>query len=106
LAIFVNQGVNPNWYSTLTDINLPEHRGTMISLASVMDITGNALGPLIASYIATWAGLKIAMWSVLIFWLINILFWLPVLRFIKDDLDKVHGRLLHRAQQIKDAKSI
>lgn len=102
LAIFINQGVNPNWYSTLTDINLPEHRATIISLASVMDITGNAMGPLVGSYIATLAGLKAAMWSVMIFWLINILFWLPVLRYITDDLDRVHARLLHRARQMKN----
>ncbi len=65
-ALFVNQGVNPNWYGTLTDINLPEHRATMISLASVMDLAGNALGPLVASYAATLWGLRTAMAAVLL----------------------------------------
>ena len=101
MAIFINQGVSPNWYSTLTDINLPEHRATMISLASVMDITGFALGPVIGSYIATLAGLKTAIWSVLIFWILNIFLCIPVLRFIRGDLKQIRTRLIQRAQQMK-----
>ena len=96
-AMFVNQGVNPNWYASLTDVNLPEHRATMISLASVMDMAGNALGPLVASYIATAFGLRAAMGSVIVFWIANIAFWWPVLRHIRADLDRVHGRLGERA---------
>jgi MFS family permease len=102
-AMFINQGVNPNWYSSLTDINLPEHRATMISLASFMDMLGNALGPLIASYIASLWGIKTAMWSVLVFWVLNIFFWLPVLFTIRKDLDNVHKILTHRAEQIKSS---
>jgi MFS family permease len=100
LAMFINQGVNPNWYSTLTDVNLPEHRGTMISLASVMDIIGSALGPLIGSYLATIWGIRIAMWSVLGFWLLNTFFWLPVLSHIRKDLSTVQHCLTRRATEL------
>ena len=100
-AMFINQGVNPNWYGSLADINLPEHRATMVSLASVMDMVGNALGPLIASYVATLWGLKAAMGSVLIFWVVNIFFWLPVLAHIRNDLGRVHSVLAERAGQMK-----
>ncbi len=100
-AMFINQGVNPNWYGSLADINLPEHRATMISLASVMDMIGNALGPLLASYIATLWGLKAAMGAVLAFWAINVLFWLPVLIHIRADLDRVHGVLRERAEEMR-----
>ena len=100
-AMFINQGVNPNWYSSLADINLPEHRATMVSLASVMDMIGSALGPLIASYAATLWGLKTAMWSVLAFWVVNIFFWLPVLAHIRNDLDRVHSVLADRAVEMR-----
>lgn len=99
-AMFVNQGVNPNWYGTLTDINLPEHRATMISLASVKDQAGNALGPLIGSYCATIWGLKTAMASVLIFWTLNILFWTPVLRHVRKDIGHAHRLLAERAAEM------
>jgi MFS family permease len=101
-AMFINQGVNPNWYSSLTDINLPEHRATMISFASIMDLIGQAIGPLAASYLATIWGLKTAMWSVLVFWVLNIFLWLPVLAHIRGDLSNVHRVLENRALEMKD----
>jgi MFS family permease len=104
-AMFVNQGVNPNWYGSLADINLPEHRATMISLASVMDMIGNALGPLIASYIATLWGLRAAMGVVLAFWAANVLFWIPVLVHIRGDLNRVHGVLCERAADMRRSLS-
>jgi len=100
-AMFINQGVNPNWYSCLTDINLPEHRATMISLASIMDLLGQAIGPLLASYLATIWGLRTAMWSVLVFWVLNIFLWLPVLAHIREDLTNVHRILEERAKGLK-----
>ncbi len=100
-AVFINQGVNPNWYSCLTDTNLPEHRATIIALASVMDMLGNALGPLWASYIATAWGMKTAMGSVLIFWGLNVFLWLPVLKYIRGDLQSIHGELQKRALEMR-----
>lgn len=101
MAMFVNSGVHPNWYATLTDVNLPEHRATMVSIASVMDMAGMALGPLIASYIATIWGMRTAMWSVLGFWIVNVLFWLPVLRHVRQDLSNLHNALESRAGQLR-----
>jgi MFS family permease len=100
-AMFINQGVNPNWYSSLTDINLPEHRAAMISLASVADMIGNALGPLFASYISTLWGIQAAMWSVLVFWAANIVLWVPVLKNIRGDLETKYELLRGRAEQMK-----
>ncbi len=97
-AMFINQGVNPNWYGTLTDINLPEHRATMVSLASVMDMAGNALGPLTASYVALLLDLRAALWTALAVWALNIVLWLPVLRHIRRDLDRRREILASRAE--------
>jgi len=100
-AMFVNQGVNPNWYASLTDVNLPEHRAAMISTASVMDLAGNALGPLIAAYIATILDIRAAMASVVVFWALNVVFWIPVLAHIRGDLGRVHAVLEARAGDMK-----
>lgn len=100
-AVFINQGVSPNWYSTLTDINLPEHRATIISLASLLDMIGNALGPLFASLIASTWGLKTAVRTILFFWGANIILWFPVLLFIRGDLDNIHRVLGERAAEMK-----
>jgi MFS family permease len=100
-AMFVNQGVNPNWYGALTDVNLPEHRAAMISFASVMDMAGNALGPLCGAYLATIRGPRTAMAGVLVFWVLNILLWLPVLVHVRRDLDRAHAILSERAARMK-----
>jgi len=101
LAILLNQGVNPNWYSTLTDVNLPEHRAAVISLASIMDIIGRAIGGLTGAFLASKLGIQSAMWFVPIFWLINIIFWIPVLKHIKTDLHNIHTKLKMRAKHLK-----
>jgi MFS family permease len=100
-AMFVNQGVNPNWYGALTDVNLPEHRAAMISFASVMDMAGNALGPLCGAYLATIHGPRTAMAGVLVFWVLNIFLWLPVLVHVRRDLDRVHTILSERGGRMK-----
>jgi MFS transporter, Spinster family, sphingosine-1-phosphate transporter len=103
-AMFINQGVNPNWYSTLADVNLPEHRATMVSLASLMDMLGNALGPLLASYIILLRGQRAALWLALVVWAANIVLWLPVLANVRKDLDRRHRVLAERAAEMR-AKS-
>jgi len=103
-AMFVNQGVNPNWYGTLTDVNLPEHRGAMISFAAVMDMAGNALGPLIASYLASSFGLRTAMAGALVFWILNIIVWLPLLSLVPRDLDRGHAILAARAAEMNTGR--
>jgi MFS family permease len=99
-AMFINQGVNPNWYASLTDVNLPEHRAAMISTASVVDLAGNALGPLIASYLATARDVRTAMASVVVFWALNVVLWLPILAHIRGDIARVHSVLAGRAEDM------
>ncbi|MHA1562768.1 MAG: MFS transporter [Promethearchaeota archaeon] len=102
LLMFINQGVGPNWHSTLTDVNLPENRGTMISLASAMDLIGHTVGPLIGGAITTSVlGLQGAMWAAILFWILNIFLWLPVFRYIEGDLDSVQKTLTERADKLK-----
>jgi MFS family permease len=86
--------------SSVVEVNLPEHRATMIALANFADLLGNALGPLIGSYISTFFSIQTAMWSMLIFWALNVLLWIPVLTNIRADLATMHERLEERAKLI------
>ena len=101
LAIFINQGVTPNWYSTLTDVNLPEHRSTVVSMANFTDIAGRSIGPLLAGVFTAALGLQGAMWVAVIFWILNTVLWLPIFYSIKGDLAHVHDVLSQRAQELK-----
>ncbi len=102
VVMFINQGVNPNWYSTLTDINLPEHRATMISMASFMDMFGRSIAPNIGTYIADAWGLHEAMWAAVIFWILNVGLWFPVFTYLYGDLDRNHQILEARAQAMEN----
>jgi len=101
IAMFINQGVNPNWYGILTDVNLPEHRATMIALGSLKDMVGNALGPLAASMAAGAWGLRTAMASSLVFWAANIFLWLPLVRVVPRDMRHQRRVLAERAREIQ-----
>ena len=101
MTFFINQGVNPNWYSTLTDVNLPEHRSTVISMASFTDILGRTIGPILAGVFTALLGLHGAMWVAVIFWVLNTVLWLPIFYSIKGDLVHVHEVLSQRAQEMK-----
>ena len=100
-AMFINQGVNPNWYSCLTEVNLPEHRATMIALGSLKDMLGGALGPLAASLAVGAWGLRTAMASSLVFWAANIFLWLPLLRTVPRDIKRQHRLLAERARELE-----
>jgi MFS family permease len=106
----INKGVEPNWFSTLADVNLPENRATMISLAQTLDLVGLSIGPLIGgwvvdivnnTYSSTTLGLQAAMWVACGFWFLNIFLWLPIFFNIEKDLDDVHGILQQRAREIQ-----
>ncbi len=110
LLMFINKGVEPNWFSTLADVNLPENRATMISLAQMLDLIGLSLGPLIAGWIvdgvniasgSSTLGLTVAMWVAIGFWVLNVILWIPIFLHVEKDLDDVHNTLTKRAQELK-----
>jgi MFS family permease len=101
ILMAINQGVGPNWDSTLTDVNLPEHRSTMLGMASFMDLIGRTIGPLLAGLFTSVFSLQGAMWAAVGFWALNVVLWLPVFAHVKNDLKKVHDTLEERAKLIK-----
>ncbi len=99
-AMFINQGVIPNWYGILAEVNLPEHRATMVAMGSLKDLVGNALGPLVASAAVGAWGLRTAMGSSLVFWAASLFLWLPLLRTVPRDVAERHRVLAERGREI------
>lgn len=104
-AMFINQGVNPNWYSALVDVNLPEHRATMVALGSLKDMIGGALGPLAAALAVGAWGMRAAMASSLVFWVANIALWLPLLRTVPRDIERRHAVLAGRSRELAEREA-
>jgi MFS family permease len=101
-AMFISQGVIPNWYGILAEVNLPEHRATMVAMGSLKDMVGNALGPLAASAAVGAWGLRTAMASSLVFWAASIFLWLPMLRTVPRDIAGRHRVLAERGRAIEE----
>jgi MFS family permease len=102
IGLLINGGIGPNWYSTFLDVNVPENRGTMLSLALMFDSIGKGIGPFITGLFLT---LQDAFLWAIVIWLISSVFWLPALFSISKDINTVNAILDQRAKEIKIAAS-
>ncbi len=98
-GLFINGGIGPNWYSTFLDVNVPENRGTIISLALMFDSIGKAIGPFITGIFADLQ--TTFLWACLI-WLISSIFWFPALLSVKKKINEVDSILNQRAKEFKN----
>lgn len=108
IGLGIDQGIGPNWYATLIDVNIPENRGTMIATASFLDNIGRAIGQwagglLLTFYMTTqpaqpeFYALRAATW----FLVLQIPFWIPVLKYVKGDIQEVNAILAARAKELE-----
>ncbi len=102
-------GIAPNWYSSMMDVNLPEHRGTMIAAASFMDAIGRALGAWLGGVIIDWysasgSNMPISdtiIFCTLTFGVLSSLLWLPILKYCENDFSEIAETLEKRAKELE-----
>jgi predicted MFS family arabinose efflux permease len=93
------------------DVNLPEHRGTMRSMAALVDKVGQSIGAIIGgAMIITYDSIYEAVfWVSLWAGLVSLCFWIPLLFTYKKDLAEVNQIMTERAEKMKkslaDAKN-
>jgi len=99
-------GIAPNWYASLIDLNLPEHRGTMVAMGSFVDTFGRALGTIIGGFMITLTDnfSSTIFWSTLIFGIISTFFWIPLFFTGKKDFLEVDEILRKRAAEMNIGK--
>lgn len=100
IGIFINGAVNGSWYATLVDINLPEHRGTVLATANLFDIIGKAIGPLIGGMIADAFGYVPGMMISIVFWMMLPFFWIPVLKNIVPEMESTERIFKERIEKL------
>ena len=100
IGIFVNGAVNGSWYATLVDINLPEHRGTVLATANLFDIVGKAIGPLVGGLIADAFGYLSGITISIFFWLVLPFFWIPVLKNIVSEMESTEKVFKERLEKL------
>jgi len=102
IGLFANSAVNGNWYATVVDLNLPEHRGTVLSSANFFDIFGRALGPLIGAIIADNFGFVWGMAISIIFWIFIPVFWISVLKNCVSEMEATEAIFTERIKSLKN----
>lgn len=100
IGLFINGAVNGSWYATVVDINLPEHRGTVLATANFFDIVGRAIGPLIGALMADMFGLLYGMMISIVFWVFLPLFWIPVLKNIIPEMEQTDKIFKERIENL------
>ena len=96
-------GIAPNWFSSLIDGNLPEHRGTMVAMGLFIDTFGRAFGAILGGYVVnlTDSFSMTIILSTLIFGIISTCFWIPLFFTSKKDLTDVNEIMKERAERLK-----
>jgi MFS family permease len=106
-GLFLNGAQSGSWYATVVDINLPEHRGTVLSLANAFETIGRAIGPLIGGFLADAFGVLVGISSSIVFWCAIPLFWIGVIRHFIVDMDDTQRAFKQRLEalgQVSDTK--
>ncbi len=99
-------GIAPNWYSSMIDVNYPEHRGTMIAVASFIDTIGRAIGAFIGGFLLLIIGITFTIiWTMLVFGIISIGFWIPLFFTAQKDFNSVNEFMKERAQEMGKKKN-
>ncbi|MFW9951544.1 MAG: MFS transporter [Candidatus Thorarchaeota archaeon] len=96
IGMFINGAVSGNWYSTVVDLNLPEHRGTVLAASNFFDIIGRALGPLVGTIVADAFGFVIGMMTSIFAWLLIPFFWISILKNAVKEINEVDSIFTER----------
>ncbi len=99
IGLFINGAVNGSWYATVVDLNLPEHRGTVLATANFFDILGKSLGPLIAGFVTDAYGILAGMTSSIFAWILLPFFWISLWRNCEKDMLDVDATILNRIKK-------
>ncbi len=106
VALTFTSADSPNWFALLTDVNLPEHRGTIFGLGNLVNgvgrsigqgLTGVAAGRLASSFsVPTNYSLGLAMFQIF-FLPTGYLYW-KASKTCANDIDQVHATLNARSK--------
>lgn len=105
LAVAAQATNAPNWYAMVSEVNLPEHRGTAFSFVTLANNIGRALGAFLVGVTFDWLQRSVAApanyaWGLSLFQLFflpaGLCFWLAS-RTVPGDTQEVQSALRTRA---------
>ena len=109
IGLMFSFAIAPNWYASLLDVNLPEHRSTMIATASFLDTIGRSFGAIAGgAFIQYFTGVGSnyavslsIIWMTIIFGGISGLMWIPIYKYCNEDFAKIQTILDERGKELE-----
>ena len=102
MGLLIDGGIYPNFLSAITDVNLPEHRSTMISLANFFDACGRSIGAFLGGYLIIHFGYPKAMTFASLFTILSFVWWVPSLKTFIKDYETVQNILKEHAERLRN----
>ena len=93
----------PNSRAMFLDVNVPENRGIMLSLANLTDVMGGGIGPVIGGLLADKYGVLLALITSVLFWIPCALLWLPLIKSLPTDIDNLSRIMRERASEVSNS---
>lgn len=85
LGISLASVAGPNSRAIFLNVNVPENRGIMLSVANLTDVIGVGIGPFLGGVTADWYGLSFTLYAFALFAIPCALIWLPLIKTVPHD---------------------
>lgn len=104
IGISIASIAGPNIRAIFLDVNVPENRGIMLSVANLTDVMGGGIGPLLGGILGDIFGLTFVLYASILFWIPCALLWLPLIKTVPNDMDNLSRTMARRASKISARK--
>jgi len=97
IGISIASVAGPNSRAIFLDVNVPENRGIMLSVANLTDVMGGGIGPLVGGLLADKFGLTFVLYVSILFWIPSAFLWFPLIKTIPNDIRSLSKIMVKRA---------
>ncbi len=101
-AMFFNSAVGPIRNSVLSDVNLPEHRATVLAGVTIVELFSKSIGIALLGFLADFFGsLRFPIILAMSFWIFSGLAWFYLAWYYGYDVGYIKGILKRRGKEIE-----
>ena len=98
LGISLASVAGPNSRAIFLNVNVPENRGIMLSVANLTDVIGVGIGPFLGGVMADRYGLSFTLYAFALFAIPCALLWLPLIKTVPHDTHQFRKLMETRAK--------
>jgi len=89
-GMLINSSIGSIKDSVVSDVNLPEHRATILSGISIIELLSKSIGIAVMGFLIYVTGsIRIPLMIAVSFWMISSIYWILMSRFVEKDIWKI-----------------